>query len=119
MALATGQQIGIAGTQPNIGAFVQDVLRPNGQTNYIGCDSLTSAATNEDVRNIPIGTVCQTNYGTTQAAKDAIYSSSAVVLIPTDKVDVTSGVAVKNNATGTRTVFANVPAGGFFWAVLN
>ena len=118
MAGEAGAQIATTGTQPPIGAFVQDLLHPNGATNFMGCNPEIGYSTNSE--GITIGAVCATNYGTVLTgggSKNAIYCSTTVVLIPTDRVDVTAGVATKNNATGIFDVLANVPAGGFFWAV--
>ena len=115
-----GAQIAAAGVQPPIGAFVQDAVHPNGATNFIGCNPEIAYVSNE--AGIVIGSGCETNYGTaltSTGSKAATYCSSAVVLIPTDKVTISSGVATKDNSTGTHTVFADVPAGGYFWAVVN
>lgn len=120
MSGTPGAEIANTGVQPPIGAFVRDTLHPNGATGYIGCNPEIAYATNEE--GINLATVCSTNYGTaltSTGSKDAVYCSSAVVLIPTDKVTIVAGVATKDNASGTHTVFANVPAGGFFWAVVN
>jgi len=111
-----GEQIAIAGTTPNIGAYVQDTLEPSGDTSYIGCNP--KIGYDRNVLGASVGAVCPVNTGVAQTTKTAIWSSSAVVLIPTDRVDVTAGVATKNNATGAYDVLANVPAAGYFWAVL-
>jgi hypothetical protein len=118
MSGTPGAEIATTGTQPPIGAFVQDTVHPNGATGFIGCNPEIAYDTNE--MNIPLATVCSTDYGTaltSTGSKDAVYCSSAVVLVPTDKVTVSAGVATKDNSTGTHLVFANVPAAGFFWAV--
>ena len=120
MSGTCGAEIAAAGVQPPIGVFVQDALHPNGATGFIGCNPEIAYATNEE--GINIATTCSTNYGTaltSTGSKDATYCSSAVALIPTDKVTIVGGVATKDNSAGTHTVFANVPVGGFFWAVLN
>ena len=116
-----GQQIAFAGTQPNIGAYVQEGStgtgnQPCGDTTFAGCNPAIGYATN--ALGCDIGFTCPVNSGAAQATKSATWCSSAVVLIPTDKVDVTAGVATKNNATGLYMVYASVPAAGYFWAVL-
>ena len=115
MAGTAGQQIGAAGTQPPISTYVQDTLAPVGDTNCIGCNPKTGYVTN--AFGGAVGFISPCDRGTTQTDKDAVWASSAVVLIPTDKVTLVAGVATTDNATGTHTVFANVPAGGYFWAV--
>jgi len=116
MSLTSGDQIAAAGVQPVIGAFVQDILRPEGATNFVGCNPLTGYDTNS--MGIAINTTCNTSFGTTAAAKPATYASVSVILIPTDRVNLAAGVATKDNVSGTHNVLANVPANGFFWAVL-
>jgi len=116
MSLTSGDQIGTAGVQPVIGLFVQDTLAPDGATNFIGCNPRIAYAAGQV--GIEINTVCNSNFGTSASAKPATFASSAVVLIPTDRVDLTAGVATKNNASGLYDVYANVPAAGRFWAVL-
>jgi hypothetical protein len=106
---------GATGPQPPIGAYVQDTVHPNGDTNFIGCNPEIGYAANP---GIPIATTCPVNSGSAQTTKNAVFCSSAVVLVPTDKVTISSGVATKDNSTGTHNVLANVPAAGFFWAVL-
>ena len=112
-----GSTIGIAGVQPVIGAFVQDTLHPNGATDFAGCNP--EIAYTYNAAGADIGFTCYTNYGTTQSAKPATWGSSAVALIPGDKVTIAAGVFTKDNAAGTHTIFANVPAAGYAWAVLN
>ena len=113
-----GQQIGgVAGTQPNIGAFVQDTLHPNGATDFAGCNP--EIAYTYNAVGVDVGFTCYTNYGTTQSAKPATWGHSAVALVPTDKVTIAAGEFTKDNAAGTHTIFGNIPAGGFGWAVLN
>ena len=111
-----GQQIGAAGVQPNIGAFVQDALHPNGATNFAGCNP--EIAYTYNAVGVDIGFTCYTNYGTTQSAKPATWGHSTVALVPTDKVTIAAGEFTKDNAAGTHIIATNVPAGGYAWAVL-
>ena len=106
---------GATGPQPPIGEYVQDTAHPNGDTNFIGCNPEVGYASNP---GIPIATECPVNSGSAQTTKGATFCSINEVLIPTDKVTISDGVATKDNSTGTHNVLADVPADGFFWAVL-
>jgi hypothetical protein len=112
--------------QDPIGAHVQNAAKPEAETNYIGANPRTAYATNpvsESDTNPFATTAPQPNWlvpsndnpaigGTMQLVKNG-----ATALVPTDKVTIAAGVATKDNASGTHTVFATVPANYFFWAV--
>lgn len=118
MSGTAGQQIAAAGTMPQIGTYVQDAAEPNGQTNFIGCNPEIAYTT--DVLGLWNATsfTCPTNE---ESAAGGIASwvvlDTSGPLIPTDTVTIASGVATKDNSTGTHTCFANVLDGEYFWAV--
>ena len=112
--------------QHPIGAYVQDALHPNGDTNYIGCNPAVSYETNilgESDTNPFQTSAPQPNWlvlvndNAAAGGKAQLVKNGAVALVPGDKVNVAAGVATKDNATGAHNVFANVPANYFFWAV--
>lgn len=123
---ANGTPWSTAVIQPPIGAYVQDALHPNGDTNYIGCNPATSYETNilgESDTN-PFQTsapqpnwLVNVNDNATWGGKAQLVKNGATALVPGDKVTIASGVATKDNSTGTHNVFATVPANYFFWAV--
>lgn len=123
---ANGTPWSAAVIQPPIGAYVQDAARPNGSSNYIGCNPATSFATNilgESDTN-PFQTsapqpdwLVPVNDNATDGGKAQLVKNGATALVPGDKVTIAAGVATKDNATGTHNVFATVPANYFFWAV--
>ena len=129
MAVTTvaGSQIGVAGIIPAIGEYVQDVTRPNGQTDFLGCNpaiGYTAAEGNEEA--FVVGYSCDVNSAAAGTGlglypatyKVAIYCSIGVAIVPGNRVDVTAGVATLNNATGAYNVFCTLASpGGFFWAV--
>ena len=112
--MAAGAQIGTTGTQPAIGAYVQDAAAPSADTNYIGVNTKVAYKTNVLGEAYAAGFTCPSNE---EAATGGIASwvQSASTLVPTDKVAIVSGVATKDNATGTHTVFCNAVSGDYLW----
>jgi hypothetical protein len=126
MANKAGATIGIDEVQPPIGLYVQDATEPAGNTNYVGVNTALSYAT--DVLGIagPAGVstaapqpdwIVPMDDNAATGGTGQWTKNGAVALVPTDKVTIASGVATKDNATGTHNVFAAVPANYFFWAV--
>lgn len=117
MTGVAGSTIGVAEVQPAIGAYVQDAPRPNGSTNYIGCNPLK--AHDSDVLGQWSATAVFTCPTNEEAATGGIGSwvKSASVLVPTDKVAIANGVATKDLATGTHTAFCNAAVGQYLWVV--
>ena len=123
---ANGTPWSAAVVQQPIGEYVRDQTRPNGDTNYIGCNPATSFATNilgESDTN-PFQTAApqpdwlvNVNDNATWGGKAQLVKNGATALVPSDKVTIAAGVATKDNTTGTHNVFATVPANYFFWAV--
>ena len=112
-----GQQIGgVAGNQPVIGEFVQDILRPNGDTNFMGCNP--AIGYDRNALGCDVGFTCPTNFGAAAGTKPATWGHSAVALVPPDKVTIAAGEFTKDDAAGTHTIGGNIPAGGYGWAVL-
>ena len=111
-----GQQIATTGYIPNIGAFVQDATHPNGATDFAGCNP--EIGYDRNALGCDIGFVCPTNAGVGQLSASAIWGHTTVALVPTDKVTIASGEFTKDNAAGTHTIYANIPAGGYGWAVV-
>jgi hypothetical protein len=102
--------------QPTIGAYVRDALEPAADTNYIGVDVTQVWDRNVLAEDYVTGWTAPVNDNAATGGK-AAFVKSASVLVPTDKVTIAAGVATKDNAAGTHTVFANVAIDQYFWAV--
>ena len=103
--------------QPTIGAYVRDALEPAADTNYIGVDVTLAWDRNFLAEDFAAGWTAPVDDNATRGGKAAFVQNGAVALVPTDKVTISAGIATKDNATGTHTVFATVGANQFFWAV--
>ena len=105
--------------QDPLGAYVRDSLWPTVNTNYIGGgvkQAWTIPTTDPmGASNVP-DWIIPFNYLAAAGGLGQWVKNSATALIPTDRVNIVSGVATKN-ATGTHDVFATVAANQFFWAV--
>lgn len=109
--------IGVAGSQPPVGLYVQDAIKPNGVGNYVGCNP--AKAHDADVLGQWSATAVFTCPTNEEAATGGVGSwvKSASVLVPTDKVAIADGVGTKNNSTGTHTVFCNAAVGQYLWVL--
>jgi hypothetical protein len=112
MSGAAGAQIGTAGVQPPIGAYVQDATAPAGNTNFIGVNTGVSWSYNQ--LGIDIGFTAPVDDNPATGGL-ATWVKSASVLVPGDKVTIAAGVATKDNSTGTHNVFCNAAVNDYLW----
>ena len=120
--------IGLANTnkQLRIGAFVQDVgvtggtvAGPEADGNYGGVNGRTYYESN--VVGEAVGFTTPTNSGAAAGKVAQWVTNTGALAAGTTRVDITTGVATANNATGLYDIFITVPAAGlaankFFWA---
>lgn len=116
MSGAAGAQIGAAGAQPAIGAYVQNSLDPSANTNVIGVNTKTAWKTN--VMGIAVADTftcpCNDNAATGGVAQ---WVQAAGVIADNGRCNIVAGVATANG-TGTHVCYVNggVVAGDHFWA---
>jgi hypothetical protein len=114
LAGTPGDEIGTSGTQPPIGAYVQDTAEPTGSSNYIGA-GLTQSVSGNAIG--AIGTTVPSTVGATQGAKTLqwVQMATGQSVVAGDKVTIAAGVATKDNAAGTHTVKATAGPGDYLW----
>lgn len=109
-----GAAIGLANTTKSgpIGGYVQSALNPRCENTYAGASCKQSYPYN--AIGEAIGFTCK-GTGGAATGKTLQWVKSASVLVPTDKVTIAAGVATKDNAAGTHTVFANAAVNDYLW----
>jgi hypothetical protein len=100
------------------GAYVQDTIHPNGDTNALGCNP--EIAYDTDVMNEWSATtqfVCPSNFGTTPFAKDALWVKAGGSIAKGQRCAVAAGVATADTAAGGYNAYAAAAVDQFLWVV--
>jgi hypothetical protein len=115
MAGKAGSTIGIVGTQPPIGAYVQDALFPTGNTNYTGVNTTTAWDTNVIEEDNVAGFVAPVTSDV--ASSDATWVQAGGTIAEGGAFDIVAGVTAAGT-THECFVIGGVVADQWFWAVL-
>ena len=112
MSGVAGGNIGTSGSQPAIGAYVQDAAAPNANTNFIGINPTRVYATNEIGQ--AIGFTSPANFASA-TGKTAQWVQAGDAIVAGDDVTIAAGVTTVDNVSGTHTAFAAAEIGEYLW----